>query len=103
MKVRQLLLLLICFQSTAQNLVPNPSFEEYIRCPRLPAIAHKILSEKIGTPVPPARPTIIIVAAKTNAACRIIGQASPRLIRKGYAGIFMWTANSEYGEYLQCE
>ncbi|PGH38056.1 MAG: hypothetical protein CRN43_17530 [Candidatus Nephrothrix sp. EaCA] len=104
MKVRQLLLLLICFQSTAQNLVPNPSFEEYIRCPRLPSNRAQDFVGKNWHSCSAGTPDYYNSCSKDQ--CGVPNNwagVAPAHSGKGYAGIFMWTANSEYGEYLQCE
>lgn len=104
MRFGQLLLFFISLHSAAQNLVPNSGFEEYIRCPRLPSnrapdfVGKYWHSCSVGTPDYYNTCSEDECSVPNNWA----GVAHPHS-GNGYAGIYMWTANNEYGEYLQCE
>jgi OmpA-OmpF porin, OOP family len=98
------LLIIISFNLSAQNLVPNPGFEELVRCPstfsanRNDFMVPGWQSPTSGTPdhfhgcswgeadVP------FNWAGNSNAHSG-----------KAYAGIYVWNTRDDYREYLQCE
>lgn len=98
------LFIVISLNLSAQNLVPNPGFEELVRCPSsFSANRNDFLvpgweSPTSGTPdhfhgcswgeadVP------FNWAGNSNAHSG-----------KGYVGIYVWNTRDEYREYLQCE
>lgn len=99
-----LLLLLISWQGVTQNLVPNPGFEEYIRCPRMPCNLPQDFVGKYWHSCSLGTPDYYNACSKDQ--CGVpdnwAGVAHP-YSGTGYGGIYMWTANNEYAEYLQCE
>jgi OmpA-OmpF porin, OOP family len=92
------------FFVSSQNLVPNPGFEEYIKCPgahmvnRNEFAIHGWESPTNGTPDH-------FHSCSTGEADVPVNWAGNSNARsgKGYAGIYVWTTGANYREYLQCE
>lgn len=88
----------------SQNLVPNPGFEEYVKCPgthmvnRNEFAIHGWESPTNGTPDH-------FHSCSTGEADVPVNWAgnSNAHTGKGYAGVYVWTTKSNYREYLQCE
>ncbi len=88
----------------SQNLVPNPGFEEYVKCPggfmlnRKEFAIHGWESPTSGTPDH-------FHSCSTGEADVPVNWAGNSNAHggKGYAGIYVWTVSSVYREYLQCE
>lgn len=90
--------------STAQNLVPNSSFEEYSKCPlgfsTKPSdfAAMHWLSASTGTPDYYNKCSI----GENDVPANWAG-VSHTHSGAGYAGIYAWSFSSGYREYVQCE
>lgn len=88
----------------SQNLVPNPGFEEYIKCPgtfmlnRNEFAIHGWESPTVGTP----DHFHSCSAGEADVPVNWAGNSNAHT-GKGYAGIYVWTAGQSYREYLQCE
>lgn len=93
--------------AAAQNLVPNPGFEELIRCP------HSFSTNSKDFIVPgwssPTRGTPDLFHAcswgEADVPYNWAGSSTARS-GKGYAGIYVWMKredNTHYREYIQCE
>lgn len=101
-----ILLIFISIRSFAQNLVPNPSFEELSRCP------HSFSTDKKDFIVPGwESPTIGTPDhfhgcswGEADVPFNWAGSANAHS-GKGYAGIYVWSNDPDrnYREYLQCE
>lgn len=95
---------LLVFNLWSQNLVPNPSFEEYIRCPwafstnRSDFRIHGWQSPTGGTPDHFHSCSSGDVDVPVNWA----GNSNAHQ-GKAYAGIYVWSTNHNYREYLQAE
>ena len=97
----------IGFNAFTQNLVPNPSFEELIRCP------HSFSTDRKDFLVPgwnsPTRGTPDLFHAcswgEADVPFNWAGSSNAHS-GKGYAGIYVWSHredNTNYREYIQCE
>jgi outer membrane protein OmpA-like peptidoglycan-associated protein len=92
------------FTLCSQNLVPNPGFEEYVKCPgsymlnRNEFAIHGWQSPTSGTPDH-------FHSCSTGEADVPVNWAgnSNAHTGKGYAGIYVWTTGRDYREYLECE
>lgn len=88
----------------SQNLVPNPGFEEYIKCPgsymlnRNEFAIHGWQSPTNGTPDHFHSCSSGMADVPVNWAGNSNAHSG-----KGYAGIYVWATNSNYREYLQCQ
>lgn len=88
----------------SQNLVPNPGFEEYIKCPgsfmlnRNEFAIHGWQSPTSGTP----DHFHSCSSGEADVPVNWAGNSNAHT-GKGYAGIYAWTAGRSYREYLQCE
>lgn len=98
-------LLLIVFSHVwSQNLVPNPSFEELVRCPttfssnRNEFIVPGWESPTRGTPDHFHGCSWGDVDVPFNWAGNSNANSG-----KGYVGVYVWNTRDEYREYLQCE
>lgn len=98
-------LLIISCRVGAQNLVPNPGFEEYQNCPGGHSEAvHEFRvtdwrSATLGTP----DHFHSCSTGEANVPHNWAG-VSDAYEGKGYAGIYLWMNNdNQYREYLQCE
>lgn len=90
----------------AQNLVPNPSFEELIRCP------HSFSANKKDFIIPgwtsPTKGTPDQFHAcswgEADVPFNWAGSSNAKT-GKGYVGIYVWmnTGHNNYREYIQCE
>jgi OmpA-OmpF porin, OOP family len=95
---------LLCFTLWSQNLVPNPSFEEYVKCPgsfmlnRNEFAIHGWQSPTSGTP----DHFHACSSGEADVPVNWAGNSNAHS-GKGYAGIYVWTTGSNYREYLQCE
>lgn len=98
---------LLSFSTWAQNLVPNPSFEELIRCP------HSFSTDRKDFIVPgwtsPTRGTPDQFHGcswgEADVPYNWAGSSNAKT-GKGYVGIYVWmkqTASNDYREYVQCE
>ncbi|MFN5003744.1 MAG: OmpA family protein [Bacteroidota bacterium] len=93
---------LLSLQGLAQNLVPNPSFEEYFKCPGSynyatdGKVAPGWFSPTTGTPDLYNECSRGDAGVPTNWA----GHSKP-YTGKGYAGIYCFVKGKEYREYLQ--
>jgi outer membrane protein OmpA-like peptidoglycan-associated protein len=109
MNNRLKLFLLLCFPLgvSAQNLVPNSSFEEFSECPK------GVTSSKADLQIPgwtsPTTGTPDHFHRCANGAVdvpfNICGTSNPNS-GQGYAGIFVWSEPGDLGnfrEYIQCE
>src|SRR5277367_3283021 len=103
--VALILILAASFVLSAQNLVPNPGFENFYRCPRtynsdardfqLPGWS----SASTGTPDHFHSCSQSVSSTPRNWA----GVADPHS-GNGYAGLYAWGRNGKsYREYIQCE
>lgn len=92
------------FTLWAQNLVPNPGFEEYVKCPgsfmlnRTEFAIHGWQSPTNGTP----DHFHSCSSGEADVPVNWAGNSNAHT-GKGYAGIYVWTTDREYREYLQCE
>ncbi len=98
-------LVLYTISGASQNLVPNPSFEEYGVCPGdFSQAAHEFKvthwqSANLGTPDNFNKCSIGEASVPHNWA----GVSEP-YEGKGYVGIYLWMNNDKnYREYLQCK
>lgn len=88
----------------SQNLVPNPGFEEYIKCPgsfmlnRNEFTIHGWQSPTNGTP----DHFHSCSSGEADVPVNWAGNSNAHS-GKGYAGIYVWTTGRAYREYLQCE
>ncbi|MBX2963935.1 MAG: OmpA family protein [Cyclobacteriaceae bacterium] len=91
--------------ATAQNLVPNPGFEELIRCP------HSFSKTKDDFIIPgwtsPTKGTPDVFHAcswgEADVPYNWAGSSSAKE-GKGYVGIYAWmNTGTNYREYIQCE
>lgn len=88
----------------SQNLVPNPGFEEYVKCPgsfmlnRNEFVIHGWQSPTNGTP----DHFHSCSSGEADVPVNWAGNSNAHS-GKGYAGIYVWTTTGEYREYLQCE
>jgi OOP family OmpA-OmpF porin len=90
--------------ATAQNLVPNPGFEEYFSCPQsfnknkgISKIAPHWNSPSYGTP------DLYNTCNTYNMGKQnVTGETSP-YSGEGFAGIMTWESKKGYREYLQTE
>jgi OmpA-OmpF porin, OOP family len=101
-----LLLTLIRFSlinnSSGQNLVPNPGFEEYFKCPQSintnktnPRIAPHWNSPSYGTP------DLYNRCSKYQMGTQNITGVTNPFKGDGFAGLIIWEEKSGYREYLQ--
>lgn len=98
---------LMSFSAWAQNLVPNPSFEELIRCPhsfstdRKDFIVPGWVSATRGTP----DQFHACSWGEADVPYNWAGSSNAKT-GKGYVGIYVWmsrTDDNNYREYIQCE
>lgn len=98
---------LMSFAAWAQNLVPNPSFEELIRCPhsfstdRKDFIVPGWISATRGTP----DHFHGCSWGEADVPYNWAGSSNAKT-GKGYVGIYVWMSRSDgsnYREYIQCE
>lgn len=88
----------------SQNLVPNPGFEEYIKCPgsymlnRNEFAIHGWQSPTNGTP----DHFHSCSSGEADVPVNWAGNSNAHA-GKGYAGIYVWTVGKDYREYLQGE
>lgn len=88
----------------AQNLVPNPGFEEFVKCPgnfmlnRNEFAIHGWESPTHGTP----DHFHSCSSGEADVPVNWAGNSNAHG-GKGYAGIYVWTSGTVYREYLQCE
>lgn len=105
---------LFIYSVTAQNLVPNPSFEEQVRCPQYPDI--KTWDNQVFAEFPPIfwfNPTYSTPDYLSQCALGSIGipenQLGFQFAHSGtsYIGIYPYHRiggiESEYREYMQCK
>lgn len=99
------ILFLRALSLVSQNLVPNPSFEELIRCP------HSFSTTRNDFMVPgwtsPTKGTPDLFHAcswgEADVPYNWAGSSNAKT-GKGYAGIYVWmSTGSNYREYIQCE
>ncbi len=97
----------LSFTAFSQNLVPNPGFEELIRCP------HSFSTDRKDFVVPgwnsPTRGTPDLFHAcswgEADVPYNWAGSSNAHS-GKGYAGIYVWSQRDDdthYREYVQCE
>jgi outer membrane protein OmpA-like peptidoglycan-associated protein len=92
------------FTLWSQNLVPNPGFEEYVKCPgshmlsRNEFAIHGWQSPTNGTP----DHFHSCSSGEADVPVNWAGNSNAHS-GKGYAGIYVWTTGRNYREYLQCE
>lgn len=97
----------ILYAGLAQNLVPNPGFEELIRCP------HSFSTDRKDFVVPgwssPTRGTPDLFHGcswgEADVPYNWAGSSNAHS-GKGYAGIYVWSLRDDamnYREYIQCE
>lgn len=102
-----ILLCLLCAELSAQNLVPNPSFEELSRCP------HSFSTNRKDFVVPgwgsPTNGTPDHFHGcswgEADVPFNWAGSSNART-GKGYAGMYVWNKRDDgksYREYIQCE
>lgn len=98
------LLVAVC-KSAAQNLVPNPSFEQYFQCPgsfnaqgSARNFAPGWISPTLGTPDLFNRCSFGNAGVPHNWA-----GVAPAHRGFGYSGIYVWLNNNNYREYLQAK
>lgn len=88
----------------SQNLVPNPSFEEYVKCPgghmlnRNEFAIHGWQSPTNGTP----DHFHSCSSGEADVPVNWAGNSNAHS-GKGYSGIYVWSTERNYREYLQCE
>lgn len=97
-------LCLLSFNLWSQNLVPNPGFEEFTRCPwgfstnRKDFRIHGWESPTSGTP----DHFHSCNAGDSDVPVNWAGNSNAHS-GKGYAGVYVWSTNHNYREYLQGE
>lgn len=97
-------LCLLSFNLWSQNLVPNPSFEEFTRCPRGFSTNRKDFrihgweSPTSGTP----DHFHSCSAGDSDVPVNWAGNSNAHS-GKGYAGVYVWSTGQNYREYLQGE
>lgn len=94
----------ISFYALSQNLVPNPGFENYRKCPgNHSQAAHEFTATDWA---PATRGTPDHFHACSNGEANVPHNwagVSDAYEGKGYAGIFLWMKDTnDYREYLQC-
>ncbi|MFN8336008.1 MAG: OmpA family protein [Cyclobacteriaceae bacterium] len=105
--MRSILCAIFCvtsFYLSSQNLVPNPGFEEFVKCPGTHMInrhefaIHGWESPTNGTP----DHFHSCSAGEADVPVNWAGNSNAHS-GKGYAGLYVWSTGRNYREYLQCE
>ena len=98
---------LMSFSAWAQNLVPNPSFEELIRCPHSFSTDRKDFIVPGWTSATRGTPDQFHSCSwgEADVPYNWAGSSNAKT-GKGYVGIYVWmnrTDDNNYREYIQCE
>lgn len=98
---------LLSFSGWTQNLVPNPSFEELIRCPHSFSTDRKDFQVPGWVSATRGTPDLFHGCSwgEADVPYNWAGSSNAKT-GKGYAGIYVWMRNNDaknYREYIQCE
>ncbi len=106
MKIGCIFLILACVQpNVAQNLVPNPSFEQYFQCPGSfnPAGSNRNFAPGWNSPTK-GTPDLFNRCSFGDAGVpHNWAGVSHAHKGYGYSGIYVWLNNNNYREYLQAK